>query len=37
MQKGVEYLGYQLTNDSIGPQPKIIEAMERALPPKNSK
>ena len=31
MQKSVEYLGYQLATDSIGPQPKKIEAMERVL------
>ena len=37
MQKSVEYLGYQLTTDSIGPQPKQIEAMERVLPPQISK
>ena len=37
MQKNVEYLGYQLTTDSIGPQPKKIEVMERVLPPQNSK
>ena len=37
MQKSVEYLGYQLTTDGIGPQPKKIEAMERILPPKNCK
>ena len=37
MQKSVEYLGYQLTIDSIGPQPKKIEAMERILPPQNCK
>ena len=37
MQKRVEYLGYQLTNDSIGPQPKKVKAMKRVLPPKNSK
>ena len=37
MQKSVEYLGYQLTTDGIGPQPKKIEAMERVLPPQNSK
>ena len=37
MQKSVEYLGYQLTNTGIGPQPKKIEAMECVLPPKNSK
>ena len=34
MQKSVEYLGY---TDGIGPQPKKIEAMERILPPQNSK
>ena len=37
MQKSVEYLGYQLTTDGIGPQPKKIEAMEQVLPPQNSK
>ena len=37
MQKSVEYLGYQLTTDGIGPQPKKIEATERVLPPQNSK
>ena len=37
MQKSVEYLGYQLTNNGIGPQPKKIEAMERILPPTSSK
>ena len=37
MPKSVEYLGYQLTTDSIGPQPKKIEAIERVLPPQNSK
>ena len=37
MQKSVEYLGYQLTTDGIGPQPKKIEAMERVLPPQNCK
>ena len=37
MQRSVEYLGYQLTTDSIGPQLKKIEAMERVLPPQNSK
>ena len=37
MQKSVEYLGYQLTTDDIGPQPKKIEAMERVLSPQNSK
>ena len=36
MQKSVEYLGYQLATDSIGPQPKKIEAMERVLAPQNS-
>ena len=33
----VEYLGYQLTDGGIGPQPKKIEAMDRVLPPKSSK
>ena len=37
MQKSVEYLGYQLTTDVIGPQPKKIEVMERVLPPQKSK
>ena len=37
MQKSVEYLGYQLTNTGIGPQPKTIEAMDRILPPTSSK
>ena len=37
MQKSVEYLGYQLTNNGIGPQPKKIEAMERVLPPTSCK
>ena len=37
MQKSVEYLGYQLRTGSISPQPKKIEAMERVLPPQNSK
>ena len=37
MQKSVEYLGYQLTNTGIGPQPKKIEAMDRILPPTSSK
>ena len=37
MQKSVEYLGYQLTTEGIGPQPKKIEAMERILPPTNCK
>ena len=37
MQKSVEYLGYQLTNTGIGPQPKNIEAMDRILPPTSSK
>ena len=30
-------MGYQLTNDGTGLQPKKIEAMKRVLPPKNSK
>ena len=37
MQKSVEYLGYQLTDKGIGPQPKKIEAMDRILPPTSSK
>ena len=37
MQKSVKYVGYQLTTNGIGPQPKKIEAMERVLPPQNSK
>ena len=37
MQKSVEYLGHQLTDGGIGPQPKKIKAMDRVLPPKNSK
>ena len=37
MQKSVEYLGYQLTDTGIGPQPKKIEAMDRILPPTSSK
>ena len=37
MQKSVEYLGYQLTDGGIGPQPKKIKAMDRVLPPKSSK
>ena len=30
-------MGYQLTTNGIGPQPKKIEAMERVLPLQNSK
>ena len=37
MQKSVEYLGYQLTSEGIGPQPKKIEAMDRILPPTSGK
>ena len=37
MQKSVKYLGYQLTNTDIGPQPKKVEAMGRILPPTSSK
>ena len=37
MQKSVEYLGYQLTDTGIGPQPKKVEAIDRVLPPKSSK
>ena len=37
MQESVEYLGYQLTDRGIGPQPKKIKAMDRVLPPKSSK
>ena len=37
MQKSVEHLGYQLTTDGIGPQPKKIEGTEQVLPPQNSK
>ena len=37
MQKSVEYLGYQLIDTGIGPQPKKVEAIDRVLPPKSSK
>jgi hypothetical protein len=37
MQKEVDYLGYKLTSNGIGPQPKKIEAMDRILPPTTNK
>ena len=37
MQKSVEYLGYQLTDTGIGPQPKKVKAIDRVLPPKSNK
>ena len=37
MQKSVEYLGYQLIDTGIGPQPKKVKAIDRVLPPNSSK
>jgi hypothetical protein len=37
MQKEVDYLGYRLTDNGIGPQPNKIEAMDRILPPTTNK
>jgi len=37
MQKEVDYLGYRLTDNGIGPQPQKIEAMDRILPPTTNK
>ena len=37
MQKSVEYLGYQLTNTGISPQPKKTESMDRILPMTSNK
>jgi hypothetical protein len=37
MQQEVDYLGYRLTRNGIGPQPKKIEAIDRILPPATNK
>jgi hypothetical protein len=37
MQKEVDYLGYRLTDNGIGPQEKKIEAMDRMLAPTTNK
>ena len=37
MQQEVDYLGYRLTSNGIGPQPKKIEAIDRILPPTTNK
>ena len=37
IEKIVEQLGYQLTSDGIGQQPKKIEATDRILSPKTRK
>ena len=37
MQKEVKHVGYQLTNDILGPQPKKIEAMDQLMAPASSK
>ena len=37
MQKEVEYLGYLITSDGLGPYPKKIEAMDHIIVPTSSK